>query len=78
VAWKQEIASDGRRQLAEPPDRQVLIAGISDFRLRPMATQFKGPMQLLHGFQTAGSSDRRPGCNEQKQYRLSTNGNRPA
>ena len=78
VAWKQEIASDGRRQLAEPPDRQMLIAEISHARLRPMVTQFKGWAQLLHGFQTAGGSDRRPWCNQQKHHRRATNGNRPA
>lgn len=78
VAWKQKIASGGCRQLAEPPDRQMLIAEISEVRLRPMVTQFKGRAQLLHGFQTAGSSDRRPWCEQPKQHRRSTNGKRPA
>jgi hypothetical protein len=78
VAWKQEIASDGRRQLAGPPDRQMLIARISYVRLRPMVTQFKGRTKLLHGFQTAGSVARRPWRNQLKQQRRSTNGNRPA
>lgn len=49
VAWKQEIASDGCRQLAEPPDRRMLIAEISISRLRPIGVQFKRPARVLHG-----------------------------
>ena len=49
MAWKQEIASDGCRQLAEPPDRQMLIAETSNARLRPLGAQFKRPARVLHG-----------------------------
>jgi hypothetical protein len=55
VAWKQEIASVGRRQLAEPPGRQALIKEISAFRLRLKALQFKPPAQDLHGVSAHGA-----------------------
>ena len=49
VTWKQEIASNGRRQLAEPPDRQSLIAEISTCRVRPRSLKLKRPGRELHG-----------------------------
>lgn len=76
VAWKQEIASGGRRQLAEPSDRQALIAETSNARLRLKKAQFKRLAWVLHGVSIACISDRPQQRNEPQQHPKSTSGNR--